>query len=154
MIPHENINKVTPVLRTIWVKMIFYTVISLCSAIYRVQLFTVSNILLCPAHYCVQQNTVATLTQRVFVHLSHFHVLRSYHAALAKHLCSLKCPWRNTFAMTHLLPFFKYTWLKNGHALILGTFFLMQFWWLPYENATKVTPRVICFLFEYDFLFK
>ena len=50
-----------------------------------VQHFTVSSSILCPAHYCVQQNTVSTLTQRVF--LSHFNVLRSNHAALAKHLC-------------------------------------------------------------------
>ena len=36
------------------------------SSIYCVQLYILSNTLLCPAHYCVQQNTVSTLTQRVF----------------------------------------------------------------------------------------
>ena len=46
--------------------MIFYPVISLSLAFYCVQLYTVSNTLLCSAHYCVQQNTPSTLTQRVF----------------------------------------------------------------------------------------
>ena len=85
MISYEKINNWN-LLRIIWVKMIFYPVISLCPALYCVQLYTVYNTLLCPAHYCVQQNTVSTLTQRVFCSPSHFNVLQSYHAALAKHL--------------------------------------------------------------------
>ena len=54
---------------------------------------TVSSILLCPALYCVQHIIVSNnilcphLPKVSFVHLSHFNVLRSYHAALAKHLC-------------------------------------------------------------------
>ena len=66
MISFEKFNKVTPVLRIIWVKMIFYPVISLCPALYCIRLYNVSNTLLCPAHYCVQHNTVSKLTQRVF----------------------------------------------------------------------------------------
>ena len=40
---------------------------------------------LCPAFYCVQHFTVS---KGSFVHLPHFNVLRSYHAALVKHLSS------------------------------------------------------------------
>ena len=68
--------------------------ILLCPALYWVQHFTVSSTLPYPAHYCVQQNTVSTLTQSLFVHLSHVNMLRSYHAALAKHLCII---WKIEF---------------------------------------------------------
>ena len=46
-------NKVTLVLSIIWVKRIFYLVISLFLAFYCVQFYTVSNTLLCPTKYCV-----------------------------------------------------------------------------------------------------
>ena len=72
-----KIKKVTPVLRIIWVKMIFYPIISLCPAFYCVQHFTVSSTLLCPH-----------LPKGSFVYHSHFNMLWLYHAALAKHLCS------------------------------------------------------------------
>ena len=55
----EKINKVTPVLRIIFVKMILYPVISLwqafllCPALYCVQHINVSSTLLCPTKYCV-----------------------------------------------------------------------------------------------------
>ena len=54
--------------------------------------FTVSSTLLCPTHYCVQHIIVSNkilcphLPKGSFVHISHFNMLRSYHAALAKHL--------------------------------------------------------------------
>ena len=65
--------------------MIFYPVISLRPAFSCVQLYTVSNTLLCPPHYCVQKILFPHLPKCSFVHFSHFNVLRSYHAALAKH---------------------------------------------------------------------
>src|SRR5210317_1697985 len=40
--------------------------IMVCSALYCVHHFTVSRTLLCPTHYCVKQNTVSTLTQKIF----------------------------------------------------------------------------------------
>ena len=61
-----------------------------------VQHFSVSRTLLCPAHYCVQHIIVSSiilcphLPKGSFVHLSHFNVLRSYHAAIAKHLRLIK----------------------------------------------------------------
>ena len=55
----------------------------------------VSSTLLCPAHYCVQHIIVSNkilcphLPKDSFVHLSHVNMLRSYPAALAKHLSFL-----------------------------------------------------------------
>ena len=43
-----------------------YCHIMVCSALYCVQHFTVSRTLLCPTHYCVKQNSVSTLTQKIF----------------------------------------------------------------------------------------
>ena len=99
MIPYEKINKVTPVLRIIWVKRIFYQVISLCPAFYCVQHFTVSSSIMCQTHYCVQHIIVSNkilcphLPKGSFVRLSHFNLLQSYHAVLVKHLCFFLYKW-------------------------------------------------------------
>ena len=89
MVPYEKIYKVTPVLRIILVKMIFYPVISLCPAFYCVQHFTVSSSILKPTKYYVHTYPNACS----FVHLLHVNRLWSYHAALAKHLSFLCAPY-------------------------------------------------------------
>ena len=38
----------------------------MCSELYCVQNLTLSSTLLCPTHYCGKQNTVSTLTQKIF----------------------------------------------------------------------------------------
>ena len=89
MISYEKINKLTPFEVNLSQNDLLSSHITvsstlLCPALYCVQLITVSSTLLCPTKYCV------ILTQRVFCFLSHFNVLRSYQAALAKHLCLQK----------------------------------------------------------------
>ena len=76
---YEKINKVTPVLRIIWVKMIFL------SSHITVQHFTVSSTLLCSALYCVQHITVSSTllcTTKNCVHTDPKGLLFTFHISM------------------------------------------------------------------------
>ena len=65
-------------------------IILFCPAVYCVQHYTVSNTLLCLAHFVSNKILCPHLAKGLFVHLSHVNVLMSYHAALAKQLSCIK----------------------------------------------------------------